>query len=161
MHVARGPVRNEQFGHSLLRLGARLYRLQIEALETSSVPISFRQFRILERVDHGVSSMTELANLARRRLSTVSKSVDSLVRQGLLTRQEAPQDRRTVRLSVTPAGAEVLREVTAAMDDLASWLAEIAGPDMPGLVDLVDSLYAKAGPRLRPDAGSRNGPRKQ
>lgn len=87
----RQQSERKELGELLLLLSARLYRLQAETFEALGVPLSFQQFRILQRVERGVTSLTALADLAKRRPSTISKSVDSLVRQGLLTREPAPR----------------------------------------------------------------------
>jgi len=138
-------------------MAARLYRLQIEALETASVPVSLRQFRILNRIDSGTSSMTALSNLASRRLSTISKSVDSLVRQGLLTREQVSSDRRTVKLALTPMGAAVLREIKKTIEGLTAWLVEDIEGDHDALLAAVQALYERAASRLRTDVDKTNG----
>jgi DNA-binding MarR family transcriptional regulator len=118
--------RATEAGHALLRLGSRLHRLYAETIEGLSTPLSVPQFRILERVGLGVASLGQLAELARRQPPTISKSVDSLVRQGLLARAEAASDRRATALSLTPRGAALLREAHAELDRLARWLAAAA-----------------------------------
>jgi len=128
-------------GRRLIRLGSRIHRLQVERLETLSTPLSIRQYRILDRVDQGITSLGRLAELARRQPSTVSKSADSLVRQGLLTRQEAVEDRRAMVLHLTPAGAKLLAEARAASGDLAAWLVEASGMKLDDLASFVDVLY--------------------
>jgi DNA-binding MarR family transcriptional regulator len=128
-------------GLRLLRLSSRIYRLQTETLEGLSAPLSLSQFRILDRVDQGVTTLGRLAELARRRPSTTSKSADSLVRQGLLTRTEAAEDRRNMVLCLTPEGEALLAEARAAMMQLASWLASASGLASTALGTFVDGLY--------------------
>jgi DNA-binding MarR family transcriptional regulator len=128
-------------GRRLIRLGSRLHRLQVERLEALSTPLSIRQYRILDRVDQGITSLGRLAELARRQPSTVSKSADSLVRQGLLTRREAVEDRRAMVLHLTPSGAQLLAEARAASGDLAAWLVEKSGMKLDDLASFVDVLY--------------------
>jgi DNA-binding MarR family transcriptional regulator len=148
---AQGLDERHEVGEALLRLGMRLYRLEVEALESLSVPLSVRQYRILDRVDHEIASMTQLAALARRQLPTISKSVDSLVRQGLLARRTSPTDRRVASLELTPAGAKVLREARRALASLATWVGDNltleAAPDR--IVEAADRLYEAAESRLR------------
>jgi MarR family transcriptional regulator, organic hydroperoxide resistance regulator len=139
-------------GASLLLLSARLYRLQAETVEALGVPLSFQQFRILQRVERGVTSLTALADLAKRRPSTISKSVDSLVRQGLLTREPAPSDRRTMVLTLTAPGVATLRQGQGALENLASWLVEDVEMNHSELRELLEYLYEKAEPRIKGDA---------
>lgn len=146
-------------GDALLQLGLRLYRLEIEALGSIDPPLTLRQFRILDRVDHGIASMTQLASLARRRLPTISKSADSLVRQGLLTRVTSSADRRVASLQLTPAGREVLDRARAALTELANWagktlLASTAdlGVTPKEFVQSFNLAYDAAADLLRSDA---------
>jgi DNA-binding MarR family transcriptional regulator len=128
-------------GWRLIRLASRLHRLQVERLAALSTPLSVRQFRILDRVDHGITSLGKLAELARRRPSTISKSADSLVRQGLITRTEDAGDRRAMVLGLTPAGTALLGQARQAVDELASWLVSISGMEASRLAAFVDELY--------------------
>jgi DNA-binding MarR family transcriptional regulator len=130
-------------GRALLRLGSRLHRLYAETIEGLSTPLSVQQYRILDRVGLGVTSLGQLAELARRQPPTISKSVDSLVRQGLLTRAEAATDRRATALSLTPRGAALVREAHEELDRLARWLAAAAAADPADLTDFAASLYDK------------------
>lgn len=128
-------------GRRLIRLGSRVHRLQVEHLAALTTPLSVRQYRILDRVDHGNTSLGQLAKLARRRPSTISKSADSLVRHGLLTRAEAAEDRRIMVLGLTPAGAALLGEAREAMSELARWLVSVSGMETARLAAFIDHLY--------------------
>lgn len=132
----------------------RLYRLEVEALESVSVPLSVRQYRILDRVDRQITSMTQLAVLARRQLPTISRSVDSLVRQGLLARHPSPVDRRVAALELTAAGKEILEEARTALQRLATWVGEAFDLDVDPaqLAEAVDTLYSATQGQLRAEA---------
>jgi DNA-binding MarR family transcriptional regulator len=138
-----GAERVTEAGRALIRLGSRLHRLYAETIESLSTPLSVPQYRILDRVGLGISSLSQLAELARRQPPTISKSVDSLVRQGLLTRSEAATDRRATALSLTPAGAALLREAHDALDRLGRWLIEAAAADPERLAAFASALYDK------------------
>lgn len=151
-------------GRALLRLGSRLHRLYAETIEGLSTPLSVPQYRILERVGLGVASLSQLAELARRQPPTISKSVDSLVRQGLLTRAEAATDRRATALSLTPKGAALLREAHTALDRLARWLAGAATDlgdvgDPANLAAFAAGLYGKTEAELDLLVEARRNPR--
>ena len=128
-------------GARLVQLGSRVHRLYMECLAALTTPLSVRQFRILDRVDHGNTSLGQLARLARRRPSTISKSADSLVRQGLLTRTEDAEDRRIMVLALTPAGSALLGEAREAMSELARWLVSASGIDTATLAVFIDDFY--------------------
>jgi len=138
-------------GEALLHLSMRLYRLQVEILDYLSEPLSVRQFRILDRVDRHISSMTELAALARRRPPTISKSVDSLVRRGLLTREGSLADRRVIALALTEKGEEILKEARSSFEEFSTWIGRQLKSETPALNELFDSIYDETESRLRPD----------
>lgn len=156
---ARRRAAAQLTGDALLRLGMRLYRLEVEALESVSVPLSVRQYRILDRVDRQITSMTQLAALARRQLPTISRSVDSLVRQGLLARHPSPTDRRVAALELTPAGKEILDEARAALQMLAAWVGGAFDLDVDPtrLAEAVDALYTATQGQLRAELRSAKG----
>lgn len=122
--VRARSTRNREFSRALLRLGRRLYRIQEEELARLHHPLSVMQYRILDRVDQGILALGMQAEAAARRPSTISKSVDSLVRRGLLTRTRPNADRRTVILGLTGAGSEVLIEARHRLDTLATMVVD-------------------------------------
>jgi DNA-binding MarR family transcriptional regulator len=143
-----GPADAAGAGRALIALGSRLHRLYAETIEGLSVPLSVQQYRILDRVGLGVSTLSKLAELARRQPPTISKSVDSLVRQGLLNRAESPGDRRATALTLTPGGTALLTEAHEALDRLARWLVDASGADPAALAAFAETLYDQTEPEL-------------
>lgn len=56
----------------------------------------------------GPVSLTELAAAEQVRPPTMSRIVDALVEAGLVTRETAPDDRRSVRIAATAAGRRLM-----------------------------------------------------
>ena len=87
------------------------------------------QSHLLEMIDEGVTSLRDLADIHRVTPSTMSRSVDVLVRKGWVTREEDPADRRHVRLSVTEEGRSARTIVHKLVEDeMVAVLARL-GPD--------------------------------
>jgi DNA-binding MarR family transcriptional regulator len=61
-------------------------------------------------VRSGPLSLANLAAAEQVRPPTMSRLVDALVKDGLVTRETHPADRRAVRISATEAGSALLRE---------------------------------------------------
>src|SRR5688500_5736325 len=59
-------------------------------------------------VFRGPLSLAELAAAEQVRAPTMSRLVEGLVRDGLVTRETVPTNRRMVRISATEAGRELL-----------------------------------------------------
>lgn len=95
---------SDDLGVLLVTVAARLNRLHGRVLGQLETPLTYRQHRLLRRVGEGHTSLVALATLANLTVPTVSESIDGLVRRGLLDRQENPQSRRSIVLSLTPAG---------------------------------------------------------
>ncbi|MCI2423184.1 MarR family winged helix-turn-helix transcriptional regulator [Saccharopolyspora sp. K220] len=102
----------------LVSISARLTRLYGQVLGQLATPLTFRQHRLLRRIDEGHSALAALAAFGNLTVPTVSESVEVLVRRGLINRQENPRSRRSLLLSLTPEG-----RAAKAAGDLA--LAEV------------------------------------
>lgn len=88
-------------------------------LRSVDPPLTFRQYRLLERVADGYTTVTALGRLATITLPAISESVDVLVRKGLLDRRANEQDRRESNLYLTPAGTHALEQANAMLADTA------------------------------------------
>jgi DNA-binding MarR family transcriptional regulator len=74
--------------------------------------ITLPQVLLLTRVEHaGTASISELANVSPGSAAAMSQMVDRLVRQNWLARCEDPADRRRKAVSITSAGARLLRDL--------------------------------------------------
>lgn len=135
-----GPYRT--VGEVLLALGSRITRLQAELLAGLSQPLTIRQYRILSRVDGGHTSLTALAKLAHRNPSTMSESVDKMVRQGLLSRRVSDTSRRTMTLSLTKTGRAALAEGNQTLTTFTTELtSELSDEVKAQLLPVLNQLY--------------------
>jgi len=62
-------------------------------------------------------SINELAELLGLDKSTLSRTVNTMVEQGLVTREPDPDDRRYVKIKLTPAGSNLLSDIEGKMTD--------------------------------------------
>jgi DNA-binding MarR family transcriptional regulator len=113
-----------------LRLWLRLLRAAraIEGALRERLRTRFRmtlpQFDVLAalaRTDAGMT-MTELSRLLLVSNGNVTGIIDRLAAEALVTRQAAPGDRRTVRVTLTRAGADKFAEMAAAHE---TWVDEL------------------------------------
>lgn len=148
-------------GRALFELAPRLTRLENAVLRGVTPPLTFRQYRLLQRVDQGQTTVTELGRHATITLPAVSESVDGLVTKGLLVRTANEQDRRESHLSLTDAGKQALTDATVLLAELADQtLADVpegrreqlAG-DLRTVTDEVSRLLVDH--RARPGAAQR------
>jgi len=87
---------------------------QLTAALTRTCGLSINEFQILLRADQAPEAgvrMGELCSAVRLTQPSLSRAAGRLEQQGWLQRADAPDDRRGVLVSITPAG----RDVAAAM----------------------------------------------
>jgi len=84
------------------------------AQETDCCGVSLAQCHTLLELSFSELSLTGLAAALDLDTSTLSRTVDGLVKAGLVERTEDAADRRSLRLSLTPSGSEKV----AAIDEM-------------------------------------------
>jgi DNA-binding MarR family transcriptional regulator len=91
------------------------HRLMIAAVHRTphTRGMSLNQFRVLARLRERDYQPTQLASALEIGKSTLTISVNSLVRRGFVERREAPHDGRAVVLGITSAGQVLLRALEA------------------------------------------------
>jgi DNA-binding MarR family transcriptional regulator len=72
---------------------------------------------LMELEDLGPTSIVELAKRLRLDTSTLSRTVDSLVRDGHVERNTNPTNRRYVEVKLTAKGQQKAGEINTACDD--------------------------------------------
>jgi DNA-binding MarR family transcriptional regulator len=75
--------------------------------------ISVEQFHILRSIRRGADSISALAAIGGISRPAISQGVDALVHKGLVTRQQSREDRRYVRLELTPQANDLLDAIFA------------------------------------------------
>lgn len=113
----------------LFELAPRLTRLENNVLRVVEPGLTFRQYRIMRRVEEGTTTITELGQQATISLPAISESVDGMVRKGLLERHPDAHDRRAANLVLTDAGRRALGEAQERLDVLAESIFEDTTPD--------------------------------
>jgi DNA-binding MarR family transcriptional regulator len=101
-----------------IRALARVARL----LERSSGDLNLAHYRVLSAIAEGSERASRVADRLALGKPTVSAAVESLTKRGLISREDAAEDRRATTLALTPAGAKALaavdREMLGYLDDL-------------------------------------------
>ena len=106
--------------HNLLRENARLLIRRLGLLEKDSVGcccITMPQCHVIVELGrHNALSVNDLAQLLNLDKSSVSKTVDKLVNNGLLNRVPSLEDRRYVVLTLSQEGHADYEDIEARMD---------------------------------------------
>lgn len=144
--------------HRWMRLVMRhsMRDLMLYARENS---FSMAQINVLFRIYYrGVCDISSISEEMGVTSAAVSQLLDRLVQQGLVERTEDPQDRRTKRIALTPAGQAIVQESiharqnwVAALEDLLTSeekMQVIAALDL--LINKASSLEEMIEPSTKP-----------
>jgi len=119
----------------------RQTRSQIRRIAVEKFQMTEEQFQVLRRIRKGSTSVSALAEASQTSRSAVSKAVDALVRRGLVTRSQDPDDRRNVPLALTDEGQRVMAGV---YDETEQWLsarfARLTAEETESLLQGMESL---------------------
>jgi DNA-binding MarR family transcriptional regulator len=94
-------------------------RAHIRAVATENFDISVEQFHLLRFIRRGRCSVSDLADARNISRPAISQGVDALVNKGLVTRRQSKEDRRYVKLELTPEGDALLDNV---FQDTREWM---------------------------------------
>ena len=97
------PTAVEEFRRDL-RVLEREFVRQLEG-ETTCCGVTLAQCHVLLELALSGPSLTGLAAALDLDTSTLSRTVEGLVKAGLVERDKDPADRRAMRLALTPAGS--------------------------------------------------------
>jgi DNA-binding MarR family transcriptional regulator len=101
--------------------------------------VRHRILKCLER--RGPHNLTEVSATLGVKKNTLSELLDRMVRDGLVAREFSPDDRRVVRLRMTPAGKSAIKEFERSlMDNIGQYLKGLDAEDRRDLVTAMESL---------------------
>jgi DNA-binding MarR family transcriptional regulator len=119
------------------RAGAALSRME-------KAGVTLPQILLMTRVERaGEASISELAKVSPGSAAAMSQMVDRLVRQNWLARSEDPSDRRRKTVSLTSAGARLLRDLERARTlDYATGLSRFPSALRAELLEWLERAFA-------------------
>jgi DNA-binding MarR family transcriptional regulator len=98
----------------------RQTRNQIRIIAVEKFHMTEEQFQVLRRIRRGSGSVSALAEASQTSRSAVSKTVDAMVRRGLVIRSQDPNDRRNIPLALTDEGQRVMDSI---FTEAEAWLS--------------------------------------
>lgn len=111
---SKQPTTTDQVVSAVLTASRALVAVSARSLADVEDRLTITQFRTLVVLESEVgANLNRLAERLGVTPSTALRSVDRLVNSDLVSRQENPDNRREVMLSLTPEGLRVVRDVTA------------------------------------------------
>lgn len=134
------PASTEAVADRLHSVAIHLLReLRQEDLALGLGPTQLSALSVL--VFGGPQTIGALARIEQVALPTISRLVDALAAAGLAARETDAADRRVVRVSATPAGAELMqRGRRQRVRRLVRLLEDLAAPELETIGDAADAL---------------------
>ena len=104
---------SDELVDSVLAASRALVAVAARSLAVAADEVTLPQYRALVVLAaSGPQGTADLAAALAVNPSTATRMCDRLVRKGLVRRQRQAGDRRTVRIALTPAGRDLVAEVT-------------------------------------------------
>ncbi len=126
--------------------------------EVFAADLSLPQMRVLLLLDrYGDRSMSQLAEALGRSLPTIGGLADRLVEAGLVQRAEHSEDRRVTIARLTPAGQELVDNLSAANLDNTRRLIERLNADELRLVKAALAVLRREALALAQEADAASG----
>ena len=147
-------------GMSVVTSIIRAQQLLMARIDSALKPfaLSFARYEMLRLLGFTRQGRMPMASaIARLQVhpTSVTNTVDRLVRDGLIEREPHPIDGRAAMLVLTPAGRELVERATDALNVQVFADAALAGDDMTELVRVLARFRKEAGdftdPRPIPD----------
>jgi len=99
------------------------------------------QVTVLRLVEQSARTVGELADLLRVSNAAASKTIDRMVRRGLIARREGVNDRRSTEVDLAEAGRRLLAEYESARSDmLARTFGQVPQQQLRRAARLLDRL---------------------
>ncbi|HYN88954.1 MAG TPA: MarR family transcriptional regulator [Ardenticatenaceae bacterium] len=104
--------------------------------------LTLTHLRVLGRARrHPGCSLGDMARAREVSLPTMSKMISGLVDKGLLTRQQDPENRRLVRIALTPEGEQLYLDILSRVQRrIAELLAGLAPGHRHSIVQALETL---------------------
>lgn len=138
---------------ALLVASRVLVGVSVRSLAHVDDAVTLTQFRTLVVLDsRGVINLSTLADELGVNASSAMRMVDRLLAAGLVEREVNPQDRREVRLALTPAGKRLVADATNHRRDVIANIVQAMPP--AHRADIVTALQAFAAAADEPASGN-------
>jgi DNA-binding MarR family transcriptional regulator len=145
--AAAAPAADQDAVDAVLTASRTMVAVATMSLGTAAEETTIAQYRALVVLaSRGSQRLVDLAGALGVMPSTAGRMCDRLVRKGLIRRHRARADRRTVQVSITAAGRDVVDQATARRRALiAAILARLPADRQAAVADALRDFAEAAG----------------
>jgi DNA-binding MarR family transcriptional regulator len=128
----------------------RAQQIVLSAVDSVLRPLdlTFARYEALMLLSFSRNGSMPLGKMGQRLMihpTSVTSIIDRLSKDQLVQRKDHPMDRRTTLAEITPAGRELARRATTAVNDVAFGVGELADSQMKQLIQIILDLRHSAG----------------
>jgi DNA-binding MarR family transcriptional regulator len=144
--VSRDVV-DEAVVDAVLTASRTLIAVATQSLGAAAEETTIAQYRALVVLaSRGPQRLVDLASALEVTPSTAGRMGDRLVRKGLIRRHRSRADRRSVQVSITPAGRQVVDQATARRRELLTQImSRLPAAEQAAVARALDAFSAAAG----------------
>ena len=144
--MSRDPV-DEAVVDAVLTASRTLIAVATQSLGAAAEETTIAQYRALVVLaSRGPQRLVDLATALEVTPSTAGRMGDRLVRKGLIRRHRSRADRRSVQVTITAAGRQVVDQATARRRELlAQILSRLPTAEQAAVASALDTFAAAAG----------------
>ena len=144
--MSRDPV-DEAVVDAVLTASRTLIAVATQSLGAAAEETTIAQYRALVVLaSRGPQRLVDLATALEVTPSTAGRMGDRLVRKGLIRRHRSRADRRSVQVTITAAGRQVVDQATARRRELLTQiLGRLPAAEQAAVASALDAFSAAAG----------------
>lgn len=139
--------RDDELVDGVLRASRALVAVAARSLATVAEDVTLAQYRVLiELASRGSLRPADLAAALGVDRSTATRMCDRLVKKALVARRRASDDRRSVKISLTREGGQLVAEVTRRRrGEIATIVERMPGSHRPMVIEALRVFADAAG----------------
>ena len=145
--VEEPSLESDSLVDAVLRASRVLVAIAARSLADAGEDVTLTQYRsLVVLASRGPQTVAELADLLAVSPPTASRLCERLVKKGLIRRRAGQQDRRQVRIALSPSGRGLIDAVTVRRrQEIASLMASIPPETQRSVVEALRHLAEVAG----------------
>ncbi len=125
-------------------------KLRSAMINCSNLELTRTQFYLIKLIEHEEPcKMSSLAEMMGVKPSVISTMIDRLEQNGLVVREYSKNDRRSVFVSLTNQGREVLnKELELSKQVVISFLSHLAPHELETFADILEKIVDYENPKF-------------
>ncbi|MEF2155821.1 MarR family transcriptional regulator [Luteimonas sp. FXH3W] len=102
---------SSNLGRLLRQTREELWRHMSAELAAVGIEMNFSQYIVMKNLRNGPAMSSSLADCAAINAGAMTRVIDSLIEQGLVTRTPSEQDRRVMHVDLTAQGRKIAKQM--------------------------------------------------